>query len=104
MVASTTMPAGRGARVSAGMGHRADAHGALRLPPPNGEGHVMTTEAERVGERHVHPALDLAVRRRIEITFGIGRELVDGRWDDAAGGGEHRHPELERARAAKQVS
>src|SRR3954471_15492550 len=64
----------------------------------------MPPEAEGVGERDIHPALNLSVRRGVEIAFGIRGELIDGRWDDTAGCGEERYGELQRAGPAEQVS
>src|SRR2546423_15660369 len=71
--------------------------GLLRLPAADGEGHVVPAEAEGVGERDIHPALDFAVRCGVEIALGAGSKLIDGGGDDPAGGRQQRHDELERA-------
>src|SRR3954471_10281572 len=58
---------------------------SLALPPLDGEGHIMSAEPEGIGEGHVHPALHLPIRGRIEVTLRVRSELIDSGRDDAAG-------------------
>ena len=102
-VARMTMPAERGARrqpasdsrrfvIRCYASHLFTASVTLCPPKPNEFDSATSTRRStfRFG-------------RAIEIAPRVGRELVDRRRDDAAGGHQQRHPELERARAAEQV-
>src|SRR6188508_3756641 len=77
---------------------------SLAVPARDREGHVMSAKPERIRERYIHAALDLPVRGGIEVALRIGSELIDGRGNDPAGGGQQRRNEFQSARSSEQVT
>ena len=65
---------------------------------------VVAAEAERVVDDGVHLHFARGVGHVIQITFGIGRLVIDGRRDDAVFDGQRADGHFHRARRAEHVA
>src|SRR5690242_1842516 len=82
------------------------AGGATRLflVALDGEGHVVTPEAEAVAQHAANRAMGRGVGRVVEVELRIRRLIVDRRRDDAVANRQRADDELHRAGRAEHVT
>src|SRR4051794_28952075 len=65
---------------------------------------VLTAEAERVGEGHVHAGLAGGVGDVVEVALGVGGLVIDRRRADVVADGQDAGDHLDRAGGGDQVA